>query len=138
MSASFILILVYIGLIFVRPHEYVPELQDIPILPTVLICAVVAWLNQKNKSFEASQHWLLPVLLLIMSLSVALTGWFGGAIAAFMNFYAIVILFYVISTSTDTILKHRLFIGTLAIMTTVLALHGIDQVETGVGWSGAE
>ena len=133
-----ILVLIYVGLVYVRPQEYVLALQDFPILPVFMMGSVGVWLFQPNKSFEASQHWLLPVLMFAMALSVAASGWLGGSLITITEFSPIVALFYLISTSTDTLAKHRMFMITLAILTLVLALHGIDQIETGVGWSGAQ
>jgi O-antigen ligase len=133
-----ILVLIYVGLVYVRPQEYVLALQDIPVLPAFLMASVAVWMFQPKKNFEASQHWLLPILLFAMALSVAASGWLGGALVTITEFSPIVALFYLISTSTDSLTKHRLFMSTLAILTTVLALHGIDQIETGVGWSGAQ
>ena len=138
MFVAYILVLIYVGLVYVRPQEYILALHDIPVLPAFLICSFVVWLAQPNKRFEASQHWLLPLLLFTMALSVAASGWLGGSIATFTEFLPIVVLFYLISTSTDNVVRHRLFIRALAFITTILALHGIDQVETGVGWSGAK
>lgn len=127
----------YVVLVYIRPQEYVTALQDIPVLPAFLIGSFIVWLIQANKNFEASQHRLLPLLLFTMALSVAATGWLGGALETFMGFFPTVVLFYLISTSTDTVTKHKLFIRTMAFITAILALHGIDQVQTGVGWSGA-
>ena len=138
MFVAFILTLFYVALVYVRPQEYVPALQETPVLPVVLIASFIVWAAQRGKNLEASQHRLLPILLFTMALSVAASGWMGGALETFTGFFPTVILFYLISTTTDTLVKHRLFIKTLAVITTVLALHGIDQIETGIGWSGAK
>ena len=137
MSVVFLLTLIYVGLVYIRPQEYISTLEGVPILPSWLIVTFILWLVLQKKNFEASQHWLLPLLLFTMVLSVAATGWLSGAFAVFNNFYPIVILFYLVSTSTDTVSKHQVFMKTLAVLTTILALHGVDQIQTGVGWSGA-
>jgi putative inorganic carbon (hco3(-)) transporter len=134
---AFYFTLLYVGLVYVRPQEFVLALRDVPVLPIVLIGSSILWLTKRDKNFEASQHRLLPLLLFIMALSVAANGWLGGALETVTAFLPTLVLFYLISTTTDTIAKHRLFMKTLAIITTVLALHGIDQVQTGIGWSSA-
>ena len=68
----FVYLLAYLGMLYIRPHEYVPMFQDKPILPTLLGLAFVFWLLRQPKNFEASQHRLLPVLMLLMAFSVAL------------------------------------------------------------------
>ena len=138
MFIAFIFTLIYVGLVYVRPQEYVLALRDIPVLPIVLIASFMAWLALRDKNFEASQHRLLPVLLFAMAVSVAANGWLGGALETFTGFFPTLVLFYLVSTTTDTVAKHKLFIKTLVFITTALALHGIDQVQTGIGWSGAK
>ena len=138
MFVAFILTLLYVALVYLRPQEYSPALLEAPVLPVVLIASFIVWAAQRGKRFDASQHRLLPIFLFIMALSVAASGWVGGALETFTGFFPTLILFYLISTTTDSLAKHRLFIKTLAVITTVLAVHGIDQIETGIGWSGAK
>ena len=138
MFHPFLYTLIYVALVYIRPQEFVPGLQDVPILPVALGLSFITWLLRTGKSFDAPQHLFLPFFLLAMMVSVAAGGWYGGALEVLTDFYPTVVLFYLISTSTDTLDRHRIFVGTLGLLTTVLAIHGIDQSQSGVGWSGAK
>ncbi|MEQ1519034.1 MAG: O-antigen ligase family protein, partial [Usitatibacteraceae bacterium] len=87
--------------------------------------------------FEASQHKLLPLLLMAMCAPLVFRGWAGGVLALLADYGPTVILFFLLSTSIDTVAQHERAIRALAILTVVLAIHGIEQSWTGVGWSGA-
>lgn len=132
-----ILVLAYVALVYIRPHDYLLALKDQPILPILLIASFAAWLGLPNKSFEAPQHKLLPLLLLVMSASVAISGWVGGALITFSEYGPSVILFFFLSTCLDSVDQHSRAIRTIAVATIVLAIHGIDQFWTGIGWTGA-
>ena len=133
----FFYLLTYLVVLYVRPHEYIELFAGWRVLPILLITAFFCWTLQQRKNFEASQFWLLPVLDLVMVLSVMVTGWIGGGIAVFMDFTPVIALFYMVATSTDTIRRlHQIFF-TLSVCVIVIALHGIDQSWSGIGWTGA-
>ncbi len=138
MFHPFLYTLIYVALVYIRPQEFVPGLQDVPILPAALGLSFITWLFRSGKSFDAPQHLFLLFFLLAMMVSVAAAGWYGGALEVLTDFYPTMMLFYLISTSTDTLDRHRKFVGTLGLLTTVLAIHGIDQSLSGIGWSGAK
>jgi hypothetical protein len=137
MVHPFVFLVIYVALIYLRPQEYVAELAEVPIMPVFLVLSLLAWLFQKNKNFEASQHWLLPGLIVAMMVSLVANSWVGGAVNVLNEFYPLVILFYLISTSVDTLDRERRFGALIVALTAVMAWHGIDQSETGTGWTGA-
>lgn len=130
-------VLSYIVLVYIRPQDYLSALQGVTVLPVFLVASFVVWLGLLNKSFEAPQHKLLPLFLLSMSASIVFSGWSGGAVGPFTDYGPSVILFYLLSTSLDSADQHARAIRTLAAVTVVLAIHGIEQSWTGIGWSGA-
>lgn len=138
MNAPFLLALAYVGLVYIRPQEYVEALAAFPVMPIVLVAAFAAWLPRAGKSFEAPQHKLLPVLFFFMCFSVAVNGWAGGAVKVASEFGPTVVLFYLLATTMDKAERHETFMGALALFTVFLSAHGIDQSMKGIGWSGAE
>jgi len=136
-KVAFTAILLYVGLVYLRPHEIIPALRELPILPVILGAAFLAWLPSRKPPFDAPQLWLFPALIAWMGLTVLLNGWAGGAVYTLVVQFPLLLLFFVISTSTVTIGRHEAFIAMIALATAVLALHGVDQVATGIGWSGA-
>ncbi len=131
-------LLAYLTVLYIRPHEFVPGFIGLPILPVLLVSAFVFWLFRQPKRFEASQFWLVPVLMVAMSLSVVFTGWIGGGINVLSEFAPVVMLFYMVATSTDSLQRMRQMFLVLSACITVIAWHGIDQSIKGIGWTGAE
>lgn len=134
---AYSLVIIYLALIYVRPQEYLTFLAGVPVLPAFLALSFAVWLTMPRKNFESPQFKLLPVLLVVMCLSVLASGWAGGALAPVADFGPSVILFYLLATTQTTLERHQRTIRVIASATTVLAIHGIDQARSGIGWSGA-
>ena len=137
-TVPYFYLMLYLVVLYVRPHEYVPALMNLPLQPVLLVGAFLFWLARQDKQFKVSQFWLLPVLTVLMALSVAFTGWFGGAQKVLSDFIPVVMLFYMVATSTDSLLRLRQVFFVLGCCIVVIAVHGIDQIDKGVGWTGAE
>ncbi len=133
-------LLAYIAIVYLRPQEYVPELIESPLVPLSLILAAVLWLVGQPRNFEAPQHGLLLGLLFSMFVSILMTGWLTGAINVVTNFVPTLLLFYITATSVDSLKRFREMGIVLTIVSTVIAIHGADQVESekGIGWTGAK
>jgi len=134
----FVYLLAYLAVLYIRPHEFVPFFMGWPVLPILLVLATVIWLSNQKKDFEAPQFWLIPVLAFLMALSVALSGWPGGALVVLGEFGPVVLLFFLIATTTDSLSRLRLIFLVLSVCAAVISLHGVDQLEAGIGWTGAE
>lgn len=137
-SQPFFYLLLYLGVLYIRPHEYIPAFMNVPALPLLLLTAFAIWLVRQPKQFEAPQFWLMPVLTVMLMLSVMFSGWLGGGIKVLSDFVPVVMLFYMVATSVDSLQRLRQLFMVLGIATTVIAWHGIDQSRNGIGWTGAE
>jgi putative inorganic carbon (hco3(-)) transporter len=135
----FVYLVAYLAFLYIRPHQYVEALNGVPVLPVLQFLVFVFWITRQAKTFEASQYRLLPVLTLLMAFSVALSGWVGGAISVLTDFGTIVLLFFMLATTVDSLAKLRVIFLLLTIASFIMALHGIDQTnnELGIGWTGA-
>lgn len=138
MLVSFVLLLTYVGLVYLRPQEYLPALEGVPVMPIFLVASFVLWLPHGNKRLDAPQFWLAPALFVAMAISIAANGWFGGIVPLAADMGPVLVLFFLVASATSTAARHRAFMAALAIFTTVLAVHGIDQSAKGIGWSGAQ
>ena len=136
----FFFLLAYIVVLYIRPQEYVPVLIGTPLVPVLLLSATGFWLVAQAKNFEASQHRLMLCLVVVMFISVLLTGWLTGAIDVVTEFIPTMLLFYVTATSVDTLKKFRDLSIVLTLVSTVIAVHGSEQFasELGIGWTGAK
>ena len=137
-SASYYLLLVYLAFVLLRFHEYIPVLIGKPIMPALLIMAVIAWLTNKRSFTAPSQHKLMPLLLLSMTLSTAIEINGSYAITVFANFYPVVILYFLIVDAMDNNQKFRGIFKVMVFSAVVMALHGIQQSIEGVGWTGMD
>jgi len=132
----FPLILLYLVLTIVRPQDFVPELVGVPVLPVVLALAFLSWLASRAKTFDAPQFAILPAFLLVLMISQATNGWLGGMLDQLSKFGPAVISFFVLAAACT---KRRHVVITMAVIvlcSLVLALHGVEQAQNGVGWTG--
>lgn len=138
--APFALLLLYVGLVYLRPFEYAqyaPMFRDVPLLPTLMGLTLLAWLTVPGKKFDAPHYPLIAGLLLCVPMSmISGARWFGGAYQAFVDFVPVVVLFVIAATLVNAPRRLRQMFGLLAIVSTIIAWHGIDQAANGIGWSG--
>ncbi len=134
----FLAMLAYLVLVLIRPQDY-PALVDsigVPLQPIALIVAALLWLLSAHKRFDAPQYMLLPAFFLVLMLSHVFNGWFGGALEQLNKFAPTLLAFVVLANAADSRRRVRVVMGLFALCAAVLALHGIEQVKTGVGWTG--
>jgi O-antigen ligase len=131
----FVLILLYVVLTVIRPQDYVPGLEGVPLLPAVLVLAFGAWAVGR-KNFAAPQFFILPAFMLVLMISQVTNGWSGGAIDELAKFGPTVIAFYILATACTSPRRLTLTMATLVICSMVLAMHGVGQAKTGMGWTG--
>jgi len=136
----FFFMMVYLILVIIRPQDY-PAVVDSPGLPwqpLSLILAALFWLFSARKSFAAPQYLLLPVFLLVAMIGKIVNGWAGGAIFVFALFAPVILAFVLLSNAADTRGRLRTTMAVFAVCGAVLAVHGIEQSITGIGWTGVE
>lgn len=139
-SVAFGLLAIYVFLVYLRPYEYeslAPAFRGVPLLPFLLLSMLIVWVATIRKNFDAAQLPLGIGLMFWAPLTVALTGWFGGASEEFISFTPIMVLFLIAATTIDTPARLRALFLIVGFTTTVMALHGIDQKQNEIGWSGA-
>ncbi|WP_449429515.1 O-antigen ligase family protein [Rhodanobacter umsongensis] len=132
----FLLSLLYLVLTIIRPQDYLPGLVGVPVLPVVLVLAFLAWLVSAAKTFAAPQFLILPVFLLVLMVSQVVNGWSGGALDELAKFGPTVVAFFVLAACCTS--QHRVVVAmaVFVLCAVVLALHGVEQADTGVGWTG--
>jgi O-antigen ligase len=123
-------------LTIIRPQDYVPGLTGVPILPVVLLLAFAFWLFSPQRTFAAPQFVILPAFLLVLMISQVTNGWAGGAIDQLARFGPTVIAFFVFGAACTTQRRVRVAMAVFVVCSAVLALHGVEQVRTGTGWTG--
>lgn len=132
----FPLILLYVVLTIVRPQDYLPGLTGVPLLPVVLGLAFLSWLFSSAKTFAAPQFLLLPAFLVTLMISQVTNGWSGGALDELERFGPAVIAFFVFAAGCTTQRHVVTAMKVFVLCAVLLALHGVGQAQTGVGWTG--
>lgn len=135
---TFFFIQIYLILVLIRPQDYPQWIEAVsfPLLPTVLGIAFFCWLIGREKSFAAPQYPLIAAFLVVLMLSKAVNGWSGGAIEQLQIFGPVVISFVLLANATTTVRRVTMTMFVFVISATVLAVHGVLQAQTGVGWTG--
>ncbi len=133
---SLALILFYIVLVLIRPQEYVQGMAHAPILSSVFIVTFVIWFISVKKDFSVPQPLLMTSFVVVAVISVAVSGWPGGAWIAFQNLLPGWGLFIMLSMTANSLERVRLVLDVIAICAFVIALHSIEQWATGYGWTG--
>jgi O-antigen ligase len=131
----FALIALYVILAILRPQEY-PALVGLPVLPVAMALAFVAWLASGTRVQAAPQFLILPAFFVVLMVSEIANGWFGGVKDQLGKFGPIVVAFFLIATTCTTPSRLLAMMRILVLCAAVLALHGIGQARTGVGWTG--
>ncbi len=137
-TKPFFYLLAYIVMLYVRPHDYVPALTGLPILPALLATSFVLWLARQPKNWAAPQFRLVPAQTFFMAVSVIASGWFMGGINVITDFTPVVLLFFMIATSVDSLQRLKDYFTVMGLVMLVIALHSIDQADKGIGWTGAK
>lgn len=134
----FLLMVVYLLLVLIRPQDY-PVLIDtnwLPMQPIALLAAAGVWLFSARKSFSAPQYALLGLFLLVLMFSKVVNGWTGGALVQLTKFAPVLLAFVLLANATNTRQRVVAVMAVFALCAAVLAVHGIDQAATGIGWTG--
>ena len=132
----FPLILLYLVLTIVRPQDYMPALAGVPLLPVVLVLAFLSWLVSSAKTYAAPQFLLLPAFLMVLMFSQVTNGWSGGALDQLAKFGPTVIAFFVFAACCTSQQRVTVAMVVFVLCSIVLALHGVEQASTGMGWTG--
>ena len=132
----FPLSLLYLALTIIRPQDYMPGLAGVPLLSGVLVLAFLFWLGSSAKTMAAPQFLILPAFLLAAMISQVTNGWAGGALEELKLFGPAVIAFFLLATSCTTQRRVTLAMAVFVLCSMVLALHGVEQKSTGIGWTG--
>jgi O-antigen ligase len=133
----YLLSLLYLILTIIRPQDYMASLAGVPLLSATLALAALCWLFSNAKTFAAPQFLILPAFLVALMLSEVFNHWAGGALEQLALFGPIMAIFFVLAAAVAV--DRRRVPVTFAVITLcsmVLALHGIDQKQYGVGWTG--
>lgn len=136
-TTLFVVFLVCVVLLVTRPQEFVPSLEQVPIMQYMLVSAFALWLGTPDKGLKVPQFALLPALLIVAWIGMGLSGWWGGIVKILDLLLPPMFLFIAASGAVRSVRQLRVFMWILVACACVLVLHGHGQLRDGIGWTGA-
>lgn len=133
----FPLMLVYMALTILRPQDYAAvDGLPLPLLPLLLILALVAFLFSARKHWSAPQYPLLLAFMLAIMVSSVANGWAGGALVQLGEMGPVLLACFLMGNAITSLRQLRMTMAVLALCAVVLAIHGVLQAQNGIGWTG--
>ena len=134
---GFLLLCLYTLFLLLRPQDFIEPLHGTPLMSIFLGGAMLLTLMRRDFGLRDVPSWALLFLLAVMVLSSAANGWLGGGVTIVREFGPVVATYLVYSHQ----LREPGRLGRLCLLvvacTTVMVVHSVQQLETGIGWSGA-
>lgn len=134
---AFIFLFAYIGVVFIRPQEFVLFLNDFPLAITLECFAISCWLfSQKNLNIiEIKAVIALNIVIGISWLSLSISEGINQSIQFFFSQTLVVIL---LSNILSSVRRHKALLMLIVVSAVVMSIHGIMQIgaEDKIGWTG--
>jgi putative inorganic carbon (HCO3(-)) transporter len=132
---GFFFTVLYTILSYLRPWELYPELAPYRIMLVLgVICGVaVVWdtLAGATDWLRAPQTWLMAAFVAWLGISVALTGWIGGALFAWSDFSTTALVFLFMAVTITSLKRLKIIAIAIVLCTLVLAIQGIAAYHLG-------
>ncbi len=137
---SFITLLLYIIVIYIRPQEWVPPMLGWPLVDIFAISTaffLILEISQRKKvHITEPQNMLLLCFLGSIVLSHIAHTYAWAAWDSFLKFGRNVVMFFLFVNVLTSKNKLRISIWLIVILTVILAIEGIFQYRNGYGWAG--
>lgn len=135
------LCLLYVALIYVRPGEILPQLAGVPILAATSaaagVVAVVSLVLRPRRFADQPNDRCFFAFLGVSVLSVAVSGWLGGAYAAAVRLLPLAFFYLLIRVAIETERQLKWLVTLVIALTLFQAANGILQHLTGVGFGNS-
>ncbi len=122
--------LIFVLYMYISPAAWMPWLTTIRVQPFVAGLACLWTLPRllDHRPFKASPQLLLfLVFSAYLTISPALQGWFGGAVAAVPGVAVPALLLFLIPVNCDTVLRRQILVAALIVAMVGLVLPGIHD-----------
>ncbi len=126
----------YLVLVIIRPHEWVADAPESPIPRLFLLGGFAFWLFMKDKNLRVPQSYLAMALIIWIVMSMVSMVYLAGVIESLERMIPLLLFFYPLSAACQSRKSLITVIVTLSIGALVLALHSVIQANVGYGWTG--
>ncbi|MBN1883929.1 MAG: O-antigen ligase family protein [Candidatus Krumholzibacteriota bacterium] len=135
-------LLAYLAMVYLRPQEFVPALQGMPIMLAISLLVLGVFIlhtiiqRRPFTGFRLRQSVFMLVFFIIIPLSQLQRFYLFGAKEAFSSFLPVFILFFMIIALVGSFDQLRTVFTMLFVMTLMLAVNGIFQYYNGTDIAG--
>jgi len=139
-------LLAYTLILFVRPQDWIPGIQGLPLLDSVVAGTMVFWLMAVS-SRETLRPGAAPQTKLMVGFFLAtlmshvrhtylgsLNG--GGLLGTFVSFSKVLLLYILIVTLVNSIRRAKKLVFVMTLGCLFMTIHGILQAHRGFGFGG--
>jgi len=138
---SFLLILVYIFCMIIRPQDWVFFCLNWPVVYWLAIAIIIMILLERMISEEelfmkVPQNIFMVALYFSVIMSHVTVGYFAGLIQSIQDFLSIFLLFFIFQNSLNEKWKVMWALRFIIFLVALLVYQGIDQAAHGYGWAG--
>jgi hypothetical protein len=138
---TYVLCLIYVAIIYIRPGEIIPGWIGFPFLQVAagaaLVSAVFSILLRPRRVLELPNDWCFLGFFAAAILSNPAWGWFGGGAEAFRKLQPLLWFYLLIRLAVTTQRQLRFLMGFVVVLTLFQAGNGILQYYTGTGLGGS-
>jgi putative inorganic carbon (hco3(-)) transporter len=125
----------YLAILFLRPHEYIPALAGIPIVDISGLLCLICVLGSR-KDWKLPQYPLAFWFVILSLLSVGIAGWWGGISRWLPYLVSVLGTCFVVAIATRERRRLEIIMAVLIVCAAVMVLHGHLQRANGIGWTG--
>jgi O-antigen ligase len=132
---ALVIIILYLSLSYLRPFEFLPELQPLHLMQIVgglALLMTIAYLPMTPFRFRSKQLLLMGAFSIMVFISPIMTmGWFGGSVAVLAEFGITVIVFVMLIINVTTASRLRAILITISALSCLLVLQSIAAIHFG-------
>jgi putative inorganic carbon (HCO3(-)) transporter len=130
MSALFGL---YLVLLILRPQEFIPGLQSVPILQYLLLIGLLMWVTSRDKQASLPPFIFALLYLVFVPITVGINGWWGGVLGTLGALIPVLGIMLMASLASRRLSTLHVYMWIFVICATLLVHHSAVQLATGSG-----
>ncbi len=134
-----VVITAYFITFYIRPQDWVPFFLGLPVNDVIVgggLLAGLVSLQSSGRKINLPQNYLIVVVLMIIFLSNAVHGDIVLAFEVFMTYLKRACVFLMFLLVLDSVKKIKWALFLMILFGAILAVQGIQQAQTGIGWAG--
>jgi putative inorganic carbon (HCO3(-)) transporter len=124
---------IYLVLLILRPYEFVPALNGVPIMLALMMLCLLIWIFRPDKRASLPPFVLLFWMMFLMPLTVAINGWWGGYSVAFVALFPSLAVFILATMAGRGLRALHVYMRLILLCGCVLVYHSQVQLNTGFG-----